>query len=786
MEKGGAMVIKLGRPIEVVGKNVLKVDGIPLATGQPKFTLDMDIPGALIGKLLYSPHAHAEIVSIDTSEAEKVPGVVCILHHGNVPRVPYTTAGQGWPEPSPYDTVLFDKKVRYVGDRVAAVAAETEEAALEALRKIKVEYKILPAVFSIDEALAPGAPIIHDEPDAQGIYDAKRNIAAAVDVPVGDLERGFAESDVIVEVTCEVPYVQHAALEPHCVAVYFDEDGRLVIRSSTQVPFHVRRIVSRVLGIPIHRIRVIKPRIGGGFGSKQEVILEPIAAALALRTGRPVVMNLSREEVFVSTRTRHPYRVRVKLGAKKDGTLHALEMEALASAGAYGPHSGTVLYNVGSKSLPLYNKARHLRFHGKAVYTNLPVAGAYRGYGATQGFFALEVAMDELAEKLGMDPVELRLKNHIRAGETSPIFEKLGEGREGKPQVVRSCALAECIKIGAERIGWYEKRKSPRREGSWVYGVGMSCAMQGSGITGVDMAAATIIMNEDGSFRLLVGATDLGTGSDTVLAQIAAEVLAVPVEKIVVYSSDTDFTPFDKGAYASSTTYVSGNAVLQAAEKVKEQILLVASRILDEPVENLDLEREKVVSLRTGKEVPYWEIGHRAFYVTEQQHIMASASFACPESPPPFAAFFCEVGVDTETGVVKVEKFVAVADCGQPIHPKLAEGQLEGAVVQGIGHALFEEMLFSERGSCINRTFFDYRVPTSLDVPEIEVILVPTNEPTGPFGAKSIAEIGINGPLPAISNAVYHAVGVRLNRAPFTPERVLAALRRKKGGDKNE
>jgi probable selenate reductase molybdenum-binding subunit len=786
MEKGGAMVIKLGRPIEVVGKNVLKVDGIPLATGQPKFTLDMDIPGALIGKLLYSPHAHAEIDSIDTSEAEKVPGVVCILHHGNVPRVPYTTAGQGWPEPSPYDTVLFDKKVRYVGDRVAAVAAETEEAALEALRKIKVEYKILPAVFSIDEALAPGAPIIHDEPDAQGIYDAKRNIAAAVDVPVGDLERGFAESDVIVEVACEVPYVQHAALEPHCVAVYFDEDGRLVIRSSTQVPFHIRRIVSRVLGIPIHRIRVIKPRIGGGFGSKQEVILEPIAAALALRTGRPVVMNLSREEVFVSTRTRHPYRVRVKLGAKKDGTLHALEMEALASAGAYGPHSGTVLYNVGSKSFPLYNKARHLRFHGKAVYTNLPVAGAYRGYGATQGFFALEVAMDELAEKLGMDPVELRLKNHIRAGETSPIFEKLGEGREGKPQVVRSCALAECIKIGAERIGWYEKRKSPRREGSWVYGVGMSCAMQGSGITGVDMAAATLIMNEDGSFRLLVGATDLGTGSDTVLAQIAAEVLAVPVEKIVVYSSDTDFTPFDKGAYASSTTYVSGNAVLQAAEKVKEQILLVASKILDEPVENLDLEREKVVSLRTGKEVPYWEIGHRAFYVTEQQHIMASASFACPESPPPFAAFFCEVGVDTETGVVKVEKFVAVADCGQPIHPKLAEGQLEGAVVQGIGHALFEEMLFSERGSCINRTFFDYRVPTSLDVPEIEVILVPTNEPTGPFGAKSIAEIGINGPLPAISNAVYHAVGVRLNRAPFTPERVLAALRKKKGGDKHE
>lgn len=773
------MAVVLSRTKEVVGQNVLKVDGFPLATGQPLFTLDMDLPRALVGKILYSPHAHAEIVSIDTSEAERVPGVVCILHYGNVPRVPYTSAGQGWPEPSPYDTVLFDKKVRYVGDRVAAVAAETEEAALEALQKIRVEYKVLPAVFSVDEALAPGAPVIHDEPDAQGIYDPQRNIAAAVDIPIGDVARGFAESDVVVEATCEIPYSQHCALEPHCVLVYFDAEGRLVIRTSTQVPFHVRRIVSRVLEMPISRIRVVKPRIGGGFGSKQEVILEPVAAALALRTGRPVKMALTREEVLVSSRTQHPYRVRVKLGARRDGTLHAIEMEALANTGAYGTHAGTVLYNVGSKSLPLYNKAQHLRFHGKAVYTNLPIAGAYRGYGATQGFFALEVAMDELAERLDMDPLELRLRNHIREGETSPIFEKLGEGREGRPQVVRSCKLAEAIRIGAERIGWYEKRRQPRREGPWAYGVGLACAMQGSGITGVDMAAATIMMNEDGSFRLLVGATDLGTGSDTVLAQIAAEALGVPVEKIVVYSSDTDFTPFDKGAYASSTTYVSGNAVLRAAQEVKRQILEVASEILEEPGEELVLEREKVVSLRTGKSVSLEEIGLRAVYVTNQQHISATASFACPESPPPFAAFFCEVGVDTETGLVKVERFVVVADCGQPIHPKLAEGQLEGAVAQGVGQALYEEMLFSERGSCVNRTFFDYRIPTALDLPEIEAILVPSEEPTGPFGAKSIAEIGINGPLPAISNAIYHAVGVRLTRAPFTPERVLAALRAK-------
>jgi probable selenate reductase molybdenum-binding subunit len=773
VEEGGEVALE-GK---VVGRNVRKVDGLALACGRPKFTLDLDLPGALVGKILRSPYAHARILRIDTSRAEAVPGVACILHHGNVDRVPYTTAGQGWPEPSPYDNFLFDRKVRFVGDRVAAVAAETEEAALEALRLIEVDYEVLPAVLSPEEALAAGAPVIHDEDDAEGIYDAQHNIAAAVDIPVGDIERGFAESDVIVEASCEIPYSQHAALEPHCVIAYFDEDGRLVLRTSTQVPFHVRRIVARVVGLPMEKIRVVKPRIGGGFGSKQEVILEPVAAALALRAGRPVVMALDRAEVFTATRTRHPMRVRVKLGAKKDGTLHAIEMEALSNTGAYGAHSLTVLSNTGSKTLPLYNKAPHLWFHGKAVYTNLPVAGAYRGYGATQGYFALEVAMDMLAERLGMDPIELRLVNHIRAGETSPIFEKIGEGREGKPQTVKSCALEECLRVGAEKIGWREKRARRRREGSWAYGVGMSVSMQGSGITGIDMAAATIMMNENGSFRLLVGATDIGTGSDTVLAQIAAEVLGVPVERISVYSSDTDFTPFDTGAYASSTTYVSGMAVLRAARKVREAILEVAAGMLAEPPEDLELAEERVTSKKTGKSVTLSEVGHRATYVVDQRHIIASASFVPEESPPPFAAFFCEVAVDTETGVVRVERFVAAADCGVAIHPKLAAGQLEGAIVQGIGHALSEELLFSEKGRCTNANLFDYRIPSALDVPALEVVLVDSEEPSGPLGAKSIAEVGINGPLPAISNAIYHAVGVRLTRAPFTPARVLAALR---------
>ncbi|HIP99746.1 TPA: hypothetical protein EYH33_04340 [Candidatus Bipolaricaulota bacterium] len=427
-------------------------------------------------------------------------------------------------------------------------------------------------------------------------------------------------------------------------------------------------------------------------------------------------------------------------------------------------------------TLPLYNKAQHLWFHGQAVYTNLPVAGAYRGYGATQGYFALEVAMDMLAERLGMDPIELRRKNHIRAGESSLIFAKLGEGRKKKPQIVHSCALEECLQVGAARIGWEEKRGKRRREGNWAYGVGMACAMQGSGITGIDMATATIMMNENGSFRLLVGATDIGTGSDTILAQIAAEVLGVPVERISIYSSDTDFTPFDTGAYASSTTYVSGMAVLRAAQEVRRKILEVAAGMLAEPPQDLKLAEERVTSTKTGKSVTLSEVGHRALYVADQQHIIASASFVPEESPPPFAAFFCEVAVDTDTGLVRVERFVAAADCGVAIHPKLAAGQLEGAIVQGIGHALMEELLFTEKGRCLNANLFDYKIPSALDVPEIEVVLVDSEEPTGPLGAKSIAEVGINGPLPAIANAIYDAVGVRLFRAPFTPARVLSAL----------
>ncbi len=758
-----------------VGKNCRKVDGLALVTGKPEFVADLDLPGTLHVRILGSPHAHARIASIDAAVAEAMDGVACVLTYKNTPATRHTTAGQGYPEPSPYDTRMFEDKVRFVGDRVAAVAADTPEIAEAALAAIRVAYEPLPAVLSIDEARAEGAPVIHDEPDSTGIYDAARNIVADVDIDVGDVVSGYAASDIVVETTCETQYAQHTPIETHVVLSYLDSAGRLVLRTSTQVPFHVRRIVAQTLGIPMHRIHVIKPRIGGGFGTKQEILIEDIAGLVSLRTGRPALVWLSRKEEFVAARTRHPMRVRVKLGAMKDGRLHAIEMEATSNTGAYGSHGLTVLANTGSKTLPLYNKAENAHFYGQAVYTNLPVGGAYRGYGATQGYFPLETAMDELAEQLGMDPVELRRRNHIRVGETSPIFQKLGEGREGVSQTIKSCELARCIEVGAERIGWAKKRGKRLRVGDWVHGLGMSIMMQGSGIPEIDMGAATIKMNEDGSFNLLIGATDLGTGSDTILAQIAAEVLGVPVSKMLVVSSDTDITPFDVGAYASSTTYVSGMAVQRAAEAVREQILSVAAPMLKAPAADVVLREEAAVA-PSGTQVSLAQVCQRAMYETDQFQIGATASCVPTESPPPFLANFAEVAVNVETGKVRVVKYVAAIDCGVAINPQLAEGQMEGAIVNGIGYALTEEMILSSKGRVRNPSLFDYKIPGMLDVPPLDIILVESYEPTGPMGAKSVGEIGINGPIPTIANAIYDAVGVRLKRTPFTPERVLQAM----------
>lgn len=767
----------MNEKFNVVGTSLHRVDGRALVTGKPVFVDDLPKrDGVLHIALLTSPHAHARIRSIDTTRAEEAPGVALVLDHRNTPKRRYTTAGQGYPEPSPYDTRMFDTKVRWVGDRVAAVAADSAMAARRAAALIEVDYELLDPVLSIDAALEDGAPVIHDEDDCEDVWDAARNIAAHVVAASGDIESGFAESDSVVEVTTETQYAQHAPLEPHVVSTHLDENGRLVIVTSTQVPFHVRRIIAMLLDVPVHRIRVIKPRIGGGFGVKQEVLIEDLPALVTLHTGQPAHLIYSREEEFASSRTRHPMRIRVKLGAKADGTLHALEMDVLSNTGAYGAHSLTVLSNVGSKTLPLYNKAPNVRFHGNAVYTNLPVAGAFRGYGATQGSFALETAVDRLAAELGVDPLEWRRGNHIGVGETSPIFVALGEGREGVAQTITSCELGECIRLGAERIGWSEKRGTRERHGSWVHGVGMSVHMQGSGIPVIDMGAATIKMNDDGSFNLAVGATDLGTGSDTILAQIAAEVLTVPLEKIVVTSSDTDMTPFDVGAYASSTTYVSGMAVQRAADDVRSQILDVASEMLRVGRDELSLEDERAIA-PDGSAVSLDQVAIRTLYGHNQRQIAATHSFTPELSPPPFLAAFCEVAVDEATGLVKVVRFVSAVDCGTAINPKLTEGQVEGAIAMGIGYALHEELVFDEKGRLRTPDYARYKIPGSQDLPRLETIIVESFEPTGPMGAKSVSEIGINAPIPAIANAIHDATGVWLTRTPFTPERVWRALR---------
>ncbi|OIP13509.1 MAG: aldehyde oxidase [Caldisericum sp. CG2_30_36_11] len=765
---------------EYIGKNIGKIDAMALATGQPLFTDDISFPNTLHIKILYSPHAHAIIEDIDTSEAEKIPRVKLILTYKNTPQVLHTTAGQGWPEPSPYDTCMFNKKVRYVGDRVAAVAAETEEIAYEALKHIKVNYKKLPAVFDPEEAMKEGAPVIHDEEGISGVYNPKRNIVSHIEVKAGDIEKGFEESDVVVEDTFEMQYAQHCPIEPHATITYLDEYGRLVIRTSTQVPFHVRRIVAQVLEIPVQNIRVIKPRIGGGFGVKQEIILEEISAFVTLKTHRPARLVYTREEEFVSSRTRHPMKVTVKIGAKKNGIFNAIKMYALSNNGAYGTHGLTVTSNTGSKTLPLYNKAPNIEFIADVAYTNLPVAGAYRGYGATQGYAALEQVVDEIAEKLGMGPAEIRKINHIKVGETSPIFKALGEGREGVTQYIQSEATDKLLELGTKEIGWYEKIRKPAKEATKVRGIGMALLMQGSGIPLIDMGAATIKLNEDGSFNVLYGGTDIGTGLDTVVAQIVSETLGVKPEQIIVYAADTDVTPFDKGAYASSGTFISGGAVYNAALKVREQILEVTKEIFGEfNTKDFILKDGFVISEKSGKKVSLSEIAYQTLYLKKQQQIMATSSFVSDSSPPPFAAHFIEIEVDKETGIITPIKYVAAVDCGVAINPELAKGQIIGSIVNGIGYALTEEYKFSQTGKLINSNFMEYRIPSSRDIPDIKTILVETYEPKGPYGAKSVAEININGPIPAIGNALYNALGIRIHKLPYTPEKVLEALKNK-------
>ncbi len=780
-----------------VGKPEPKVDAIKLVQGKPAFTADFDIRNMLVAKVLHSPLAHALIKRIDASRARQLPGVAAVLTWQDVPRVVYSTAGQSHPIPGPLDTFSLDKKVRFVGDRVALVAAETEEIANQALELIDVEYEPLPELFDPQQAMQPGAPILHDEPEYQNFADSdpKRNLAAHIHIDIGDLEKGFEAADYIFEDDYAVSKVQQAHIEPHVVLTYWDEDDRLVIRCSTQVPFHARRILAPVLGLPVKRIRVIKPRIGGGFGSKQEVLGEDVAAHLTIATGRPVLYEFTREEEFTASRSRHPMHIHMKTGVKKDGTLTANEMRILTDTGAYGCHALTVTGNTGHKSMALYvgdgafRQSPNIRFEADIVYTNHPPAGAYRGYGVPQGYWALDRHMEKIARKLALDPVDFRLKNALRAGELHPFSTAWSEGREPRPETIETCGLEACACQGKAAIGWDEKFGNP----GWHLvagkphlkrGIGAALVMQGTAIPYLDMGGASIKMNDDGSFNLLIGATDLGTGSDTVIGQMAAEVLGVPLDDMIVYSSDTDFTPFDVGAYASSTTFVSGAAATRAAQQAAERIRLRAAKMLNEQeeanagltAEDIRLADRKAIA-PDGHYVTMQEIAHNALHIAEQEQIMGVASYYSPTSPPPFAAQFAEVTVDVETGQVVVDKLLMVLDSGVIVNPLTASGQVEGGMTQALGYAVCEEMCYDERGNARERDFRDYHIFRANEMPELETIFIETFEPTHPFGVKAVAEIPMDGVAPAVANAVLDACGAQIDENPILPEKVWRALK---------
>ncbi|MHB8626143.1 MAG: molybdopterin-dependent oxidoreductase [Aggregatilineales bacterium] len=757
-----------------VGKSEPKVDAIKLALGRPVFTDDVEIRGMLYGALKTSPHPHARIVRIDASRARALPGVHAVLTYQDVPRVVYASGGQSWPNPHPYDQVSLDNKVRYVGDRVAIVAAESPQIAQQALDLIDVEYEVLPAVFDPEQSIRDGAPIIHDESDAIGIKDAQHNIVCQVHAKIGDADRAWAEADLIYEGEYRVHQVQQASIEPHIVITYWDEDERLVVRTSTQVPFHVRRMLAPLIGLPAGRIRVIKPRIGGGFGGKQEMLIEDLAAHLTLTTGRPVRFEYTREQEFTSARSRHPQILRFKTGVKQNGTLTGQSLYILGNTGAYGTHGLTVQTVSGNRGLSTYN-APYREFTCDVVYTNIPTPGAYRGYGAPQALFALETHMEEVAEKLGMDVLEFKAKNWVKVGDPLPLAEALGEARDGFPQVVTSCGLPECVDLGAQAIDWTNKR-SNTGDGPVKRGIGMAVCMHGTAIAGLDMGAASLKINDDGSFNLLIGATDLGTGSDTVLAQIAAETLGVPLKQIIVHSSDTDFTPFDTGAYASSTTYISGGAVKKAAEGVRWQIQKVAGHLLKiKDFESLRLADSRIYA-PDGQFVTLEQVALESLHKFDQHQIMAMASHMSLVSPPPFGAQYAEVRVDTETGQVIVDRLIMAVDCGIAINPLTASGQVEGGMTQALGYAHSEAMDYDYYGELQAKRFGDYRIYQADEMPDLRVIFVETFEESGPFGAKAIAEIPKDGVAPAIASAIHDATGVWIRELPFTPERVWRAL----------
>jgi putative selenate reductase molybdopterin-binding subunit len=760
--------------LSVVGKAARKIDAVKLVTGKSAFVDDIEMRGLLYARLLTSPHAHALIRDIDVSEARALSGVHAVLTYKDVPRMAYTSDGEPWPESGPHDQFVLDNRVRFVGDRVAVVAAETPEIAEQALKLIQADYEVLPAVFDPRLATSPQAPRLHPQAEAYGIYNAEHNIAAHVHAEVGNVEHGFAQADLIVESEYVVPQVQHTPLENHVAITYWDENDRLVVRTSIQVPYYMRRMLAPILGLSPSRIRVVRPSTGGSSGSKQDILIEDLCALLTITTNKPVRLEYSRAEEFRSSRSRHSQIIRMKTGVKHDGTLVANSMLLLTNTGAYGAHALSIARNTGSRTLPLY-PCPHMRFEAQVVYTNLPPAGAALGYGVPQGFFALESHMDEVARQLGVDALELRRKNWIKEGDRVLLVRELNEGKADYEQVIRSCGLPECLRIVEKELQWKERRGKGDHE-RFRHGVGLALAMHGTTVSRLNMAAASLKLNEDGSFNLQVSGAENGIGSDTMIAQVTAEVLGVRIEDIILHPSDTDFTPFGASASASEATYVGGGAAREAAEQVREQILEVAGQMLKLNPARLTL-KDRLISAPDGRNLTISQVALHALYVENQRPIMATASWMSHQLPPSFAAQGAEVEVDTETGVVRVLRAISAIDAGCPINPVIAQGQIEGAAVQALGYAISEEMLYDQHGNLLTANLSNYRIFSAPDMPVIETYIVETQEPFGLFGAKASEEIALSALAPAVANAVADAIGVRVRQIPLTPERVLRVLR---------
>ena len=752
--------------MKIVGKGIHKIDGMSIATGKPVYTDDLAAKDALVVKILRSPHAYAKIKNIDTSRALMVDGVECVLTYKDVPNNRFTLAGQSYPEPSPYDRLILEDTVRYVGDEVAIIAAIDEKTAVKAMKMIKVEYEVLNPIIDMEDAI-DNEMLVHDE-DRHCNFDIgmerERNIVSKHLYEKGNIEEELEKCDVVIEETYYTQAQAHAMMETYRAYNYLDHTGRLVVVSSTQIPFHVRRHLSRALNIPSSKIRVIKPRIGGGFGGKQTACVEIFSAIVTLKTGKPAKIIYDRKETFNCSTSRHAMKLDVKIGATKDGIIKVIDIDALSDTGAYGEHASTTFGLVGEKTMPMYNKLTASRFKGNVVYTNKMPAGALRGYGATQGCFAVESTINMLAHKLNMDPTEIRLKNIVKEGETSFAYDK----------TLNSVDLVKCINKGKELIKWDEKYPSKKLENGKVRSVGMGLTMQGSGIAGIDTASVEIKLNDDGNYTLMVGSTDMGTGSDTILAQMACEILETTMDKINVISADTDVVPYDPGSYASSTTYVTGMAVVKASNILRDKIIDIGAKRLGIDKEYTEFDGEYVYS--EHNRISVFDIAVDFTVGPEKEQLVGYASHGSEVSPPPFIAGFVETEMDVETGKYEVIDYVAVVDCGTVINKNLAKIQVEGGIVQGIGMAMFEEVRHTDDGHMDTNTFMQYKIPARCDVGNVIVDFVETNEPTGPFGAKSVGEVVINTPLPAIQESVYNACGVRVNTLPITPEKVFMEM----------